>query len=306
MITVAICVITFRRPAGLAALLDGLAALREPPDTRIRVVVIDNDPAGEARAAVASSAVATRWPVHAGVEPRRGIPQARNAAVAAARDADFVAFVDDDEVPHPDWLAELVAVQRRTGADVVTGPVLPRFACDPPPWVVCGRFFERPRFSDGAPVHYAYTSNVLFSTRLLPADQPAFDERFALTGGEDTHFFLRARLSGARIVWADRAVVTETVPASRARLSWLARRSYRKGTTLSICLRDLQDSPWRRIRRVGHGGWCVATGTAMVLASPAGGRELAARGILRVAYGLGLVAGLAGRSLPEYGRIHGA
>ena len=46
------------------------------------------------------------------VEGRRGIPQARNAAVAVALErADFVAFIDDDEVPSPLWLAELLRLR---------------------------------------------------------------------------------------------------------------------------------------------------------------------------------------------------
>ena len=36
-----------------------------------------------------------------------------------------------------------------------------------------------------------------------------------LNGGDDTHFFTRAQMQGLSIVWADDAVVHETVPASR-------------------------------------------------------------------------------------------
>jgi hypothetical protein len=44
---VAVCVATYRRPDGLARLLDGLAALTG--DALVRVVVNDNDPEGPAR-----------------------------------------------------------------------------------------------------------------------------------------------------------------------------------------------------------------------------------------------------------------
>jgi glycosyltransferase involved in cell wall biosynthesis len=45
------------------------------------------------------------WPVRYEIEPRRGIPFARNRAVACVVDeADFVAFIDDYEEPMPSWL----------------------------------------------------------------------------------------------------------------------------------------------------------------------------------------------------------
>ena len=34
----------------------------------------------------------------------------------------WLAFIDDDEVPEPEWLAELLRVQRTCGADAVRGP----------------------------------------------------------------------------------------------------------------------------------------------------------------------------------------
>lgn len=302
---VAVCTITLHRPDGLRALLGGLAGLEDPdPPVDVCVVVVDNDPAGSARPIV--EAVDLRWPVRYAVEPTRGISFARNRAVALAPDADFVAFVDDDEVPHPRWLAELLDVQARTGADVVTGPVLPRFTEPPPAWALRGRFFERPRFPTGREIHYAYTGNVLIAGRLVRAHPDPFDVRFGLTGGEDTHFFLRARLEGARIVWADDAVVTETVPPSKVKVGWIAARAFRRGSTLSLCLRFLQDSPRRRIRRTTHGMLRMGLGMVTLLSGLARGRVAFVRGVQEVAFGLGLIAGLFGRSLEEYRTIHGS
>ena len=71
------------------------------------------------------------WQLVYAVEPRRGIPFGRNTAVRTAGDVDFVAFLDDDETADPAWLVELLRVQRTTGADVVTGTVLPVFEAGP-------------------------------------------------------------------------------------------------------------------------------------------------------------------------------
>ena len=62
------------------------------------------------------------------LEPIVGIPYARNRALEMAMAADdLIAFLDDDEVPSEQWLAELLRVWREYSADVVFGPVQPFF-----------------------------------------------------------------------------------------------------------------------------------------------------------------------------------
>ena len=304
---VAICLLTMHRPDGLRDVLRGIAALVPPADVTVEVVVVDNDPDGSGRSVVAAQAPSVRWPVSYEVEPQRGIPHGRNRAVDVARrgGADLVAFIDDDEVPDPSWLVELLEARAVTGADVVTGPVLPVFDDPPPPWVVAGGFFDRPRYADLSPIHYARTSNVLIGMPLLADPWPPFDVRFGLNGGDDTHFFLRVRLGGAALVWADRALVTERVPASRISVRWLVRRAYRRGNTLSLCLRDLQDTWPRRLRRLGASVGHVLGGLGTMATALWGGRRAAVTGLTKVAYGGGLASGLLGIRYDEYRTIHG-
>jgi len=305
---VAICALTFHRPGGLESLLDGLQSLDLPAGATLRVVIVDNDPLGSGGPVVERLRERFHFPVHYEIETRRGIPFGRNRAVAIALDhgADFVAFIDDDERPDPDWLEALLRTQRATGADVVTGPVQPVFESEPAPWVVQGRFYERPRFATGTEIGYARTSNVLIARHLLPPKGHAFNEAMGLNGGDDTHFFMRARMHGARIVWADDAWVSEVVPDSRVSTRWLLRREYRRGNTLSLCLRDLEDSPWRRVRRVGNAVLQVLRGVASLIGAPVRGRHHAVKGLQSCAFGAGLVTGLTGRTYEEYATIHGS
>ena len=210
--------------------------------------------------------------------------------------------------PTPTWLAELLRVQRATGADVVTGTVLPVFEAEPPPLGPEGRFFERQRFSTGHRLTYARTSNVLIARRVFPAGDPApFNEAMGLNGGDDTHFFHRAWLQGFSIVWADDAVVHEAVPASRVRPRWLLRREYRRGNTLSLCLRDLEDSPWRRVRRATRAVLDVGRGAVgAVVGLSACGRAAVLAGVQRMCFGAGLLTGLAGMRYDEYRTVHGS
>ena len=298
------CALTFQRPHGLARLLDALAKQDVPDGVDVRVVIVDNDPGQSAATLVRQRAADYPFPLEYGHEPRRGIPYGRNTAVAISGDVDLIAFLDDDEWPDPDWLRALLRVRDAHGADVVAGPVIPEYDDTIPSWVVDGRFFERPRYPTGSVRPSATTSNVIFARHVFEIGP--FAEWMGLTGGDDTHFFTRARLAGCRIVWADDAIVHEEVAASRATPGWLIRRQFRRGTTLSHCLRDLEDSPKRRALRIGRAGLHVVEGIGLVATTAFRGRIGLVHGCQRLALAAGEVAGLWNIRYDEYKVVHGS
>lgn len=239
-VRVAVAICTYRRPALLARTLAGLARQVFPggPAVAVEVVVVDNEGDPRVGEIVATFALESGLAARCATEPRRGLSQARNAALARVpADADFVAFIDDDEVPSPGWLAALLATQRRTGAAVVCGPVVPAFEVAPPRWVEDGGFFRQPRrpavasdgTADGAAVADASTNNALVRMAEVRRGKVRFDEDFALTGGEDAVFFAALAAHGAGMVWSPAAWVSEHVPASRATFAYLAREYFRCG-----------------------------------------------------------------------------
>lgn len=118
-ITVVIC--TRERPGALARALDSLLAQNYPD---FRILVVDNAPATEATAEVVRSA-ARRGKVEYLVEPKAGLSFARNTAVAAAP-GEILAWLDDDEVADPNWLAEVArALADHPEADVISGVIVP-------------------------------------------------------------------------------------------------------------------------------------------------------------------------------------
>jgi len=302
---VVVAVLTLHRPVGLHRALESLLGLDVPEDVEASVLVVDNDPDGSARPTVESLVADGPIGLRYVVEPRRGIPQARNRAVVAGRPYDVLAFIDDDEIADRAWLRELLRVRAQTGAHVVTGPVVAEFEVPPPPWIVRGRFFERPRFADGAPLTWATTSSVVIDAAVLGDDDQPFNEEMRLTGGSDTHLFWRAHLAGHPMAWADRAEVVETIPASRARLGWILRREYRRGITLSLCVRDLEPGMRRRLRQAASGAKHLAIGAVLLVAGVAQGRAGVARGLHRGALGAGILVGLAGVRYDEYRTVHG-
>ena len=306
---VAVCVITYNRPEGLRRLLDGLDRLRfdKVPAPALEVVLVDNDPAGSA---CASGVVAVErgYGLKCYVEPRRGIPYARNRALAGVEDGvDFVAFVDDDEVPEPNWLDELLSVQESYDADVVAGPVVRHFDGPPPEWVTRGGFFVKQRYQTGQPIKFADTANALVRWGALEELDGHFDERMALSGGEDTHLFLRIHKASRTMVWADGAVVHELIPRSKANAGWLVRRAYRLGNSLSICEVDIYPRDYAlRAARVAKAAARVVRGALLLAVSPLLGKHVSVRALQDASRGIGMLAGLSGLVYQEYNRkTHG-
>jgi GT2 family glycosyltransferase len=303
MSRVAICVITYRRPTGLARLLRAIGELefRSAPPPAIEVVVVDNDEQRTAEMVCTTAAAQIPWPIRYETEPRRGIPMARNAALRSVRSrCDFVAFVDDDEEPAPDWLDELLKVQRQYRSEIVSGPVLPRFEAAPAAWMLAGGFYNRPRYLTGHRLRHAATNNVLIDGKLFVDAGFTFDERLALRGGEDTHFFLRTSGAGYSIVWANDAVVYEWIPPARMTARWLLRRSYRVGNTWSFCERDLSGTPWTVGMRVMKAGARIAGGICMLPLSLLAGHHATMAALRHVWQGAGYLTGLLGVSFEEY------
>jgi GT2 family glycosyltransferase len=303
-----IAIATWCRPKGLHRLLGAFQRLRFPdgaPD--LRVVVVDNDPEGSAAAVCEQARGWLDLPLLYRIEKRRGIPQARNAAASVALErAEFLAFIDDDEVPSPLWLAELLRVQAETGADAVAGPCEPVFEEPVPRWIERGGFFARPRHATGTRLDQALTGNVLVRTRSLASLGALFDERMALSGGEDTEFFQRFAARGHAIVWADRAVVFEWVPRSRANARWILERAFRVGTSSAFVDRRCRERPVSPARLLAHGGWCLAKGATLLAVGALRGRAGAMRALRLAAFGAGRLGGLAGLRREEYRVVHGS
>ncbi len=302
-----ICMATFRRPEGLARLLEGLNVLEVPAESpEIELVVVDNDTEGSGRETCDRLRATIRWPVSYYIESHRGIASARNKALASVDPtADWIAFIDDDEVPAPNWLVELFRVQRKFDAAVVTGPVLPHFEDDAPDWVRKGGFFDPPRHETGHRLNDSATNNVLFRADIVRGMDRHFDVRFGLTGGEDAHFFRRVALAGHKIVWAASGVVHESVPNSRTTAKWLILRLFRAGNSSTAIELDLFPGVRTLALSMTKGLVWVLIGLALTPWGLVSGRANLVKAVRYLAFGVGRLAGLAGVRYEEYRTTHG-
>lgn len=233
-IDVVVVVPTFRRPRMLAETLASLAG--QQTGRRFAVVVVENDAGGGEGLAVAAAHLTPGGLFGiAFVERSQGNVHAINAGFAAALAtfpaADHMLMIDDDEVASPDWLERMVAAVEREDADIVGGPVVPRFR-DEAPAVLRRHPVFWPSYGRTGPVPMIYgTGNCLIRRRVFDrlGDRP-FDPRFNFLGGGDMDFFTRCRVAGFRAFWVEEALITETVPAERARIPWVLKRGLRIGS----------------------------------------------------------------------------
>lgn len=222
---VSVCICTYRRPALLRRLLDGLGRQETGNTFTFAIIVADNDHAASGRLIVEDFAATSPIPIEYHVEPRRNISHARNCAIAHAQ-GHFIAWIDDDEFPAPGWLGFLVATVDRYGVAGVLGSVRPHFDFPPPRWLVAGRFCERREHPTGTVMHWrnSFVGNSLLRLDFVRQQRTPFRAEFGL-GGEDVDFFRRMTAQGHRFVWCNEAVVYEVVPPNRWTRSYRLKRA---------------------------------------------------------------------------------
>jgi succinoglycan biosynthesis protein ExoM len=224
---------TYKRPQGLARVIDHLGLAVQKLGSAVDLIVVDNDGQDPAIADLARShAESAGLELHFIIETTPGIAAARNAVFARA-DAigtRFLAMLDDDEWPDADWLVALRGRQAETGAHIVGGPVSPVFPGNARQLQRLARWWSvQPQMLDGKPFVFCTCNFLADLAALRDVPRPLFDPAFGLSGGGDTVFFRALFFAGHPMAWADRALVHEEVPPSRASLAWMRTRRFRVG-----------------------------------------------------------------------------
>lgn len=267
------------------------------------LLVIDNDPDGSAKRVI--DALAIRSPVRYVHERQAGLAAVRNRALDETDGSDLLAFIDDDEVPEPDWLRLMVATWAVSEPAAVAGRVLERFVETPDPWIVAGGFFRRASQPTGRFVDAAPTSNLLLDLRQVTEVGLRFDDRFGLSGGEDTLFTRSLTLAGRRIVWCNEACVTDVVPAHRAVRGWVLRRAVSHGNSGALVVLALPHQGKMRVRlRLVVGGAVRAGAGVSRFAYGRLSRSAPheAKGLRLACRGWGMIMGSVSKVVNEYAR----
>jgi glycosyltransferase involved in cell wall biosynthesis len=127
------CLCTHNRPAYVRDCLAGLSRQTVGPE-RFGVLVVDSGSAAAARAELADIVAA-----HPGarliVLDKPGVSLARNIGACAAGGG-YIAYIDDDAIPAPDWVERIVAAIQEAPRPpaVIGGRILPVWEAPLPRW----------------------------------------------------------------------------------------------------------------------------------------------------------------------------
>lgn len=256
-----VAILTYQRPDDLRRCLDAVrAAINESAPLFFEleeILVVDNDPnqtGGEVLADPVESAHLSRYIC----EPKPGVANARNRALAECR-SPILIFIDDDEVPGEQWPNGLLQAMDTSGAALVGGPVDTVFADQPPDWITKGDFFARQNPPHLSPQAWLRSGNLAIDVTQVRAASLTFDPR--MTVSEDVAFSRAARAGGLDLVWSQNGSVSEYVGHDRFSVAWRLRREYRAQQGWAMVTAALGDQERPRLRTVARGLQLMATGS---------------------------------------------
>jgi glycosyltransferase involved in cell wall biosynthesis len=212
---------THNRLEVLSEVLQALEFQQGPPGFEV-VVVDDGSTDGTSEWLRGRS---FRVPLRVLVQANHGPAAARNTGVAAASGR-WVAFLGDDTVPSPGWLAAHREAHRRRGDDTHLGVIgytgwHRRMRLNPFLRYINehGLQFGYALIQDkeDVPFNFLYTSNLSLPRDLLLAEP--FDLRFPHAAWEDIELGYRLKKRGFRLIYEPTATVAHDHPTDLARFA---------------------------------------------------------------------------------------
>jgi glucosyl-dolichyl phosphate glucuronosyltransferase len=196
------------------------------------VVVVDHNPALYRRARRDLSGVTVLENLYA-----QGVSGNRNTGAFHTR-TPLIAFLDDDTVAAPDWLASLVAPFADPAVVGTGGGIAPDWANARPRWLpdeflwaVGGSYAGLP--TETAPIRNVWSASmVVRRTAFMAVDgfRAGFGKKGTQARPEDTELCLRMSAhAGGRWMYVPDAVIRHEVPAASATFAFFLRRCYAEG-----------------------------------------------------------------------------
>ncbi|OGO37442.1 MAG: hypothetical protein A2W35_16290 [Chloroflexi bacterium RBG_16_57_11] len=232
---ITVCIYTFNRAQLLAEALDSVCN-QTMLTADYEVVVVDNRSTDNTREVVKDFEKRMKNLRYC-YEEQLGIANARNRGWKEAS-GDYIAYLDDDGTPPPDWLCIAAEVIRLHSPDLFGGPFYPSYAGLKPAWFKdeYGTFTlgdeARVLVSSG---EYLSGGNLFVRRRLLE-QMGGFDPGLGMQGkqigyGEETAFIRRMRREKpeTQIFYEPRLYIHHRVRPEKMRFAWQLRHRFAQG-----------------------------------------------------------------------------
>ncbi len=224
--TISVVVTTYNRPQEVKDAVDSLLNQSIKP---LEIIIIDDGSSSPLRMEVDDQKLRlVRF------DEEIGLSNTRNYGVKIAK-GEYVAFMDDDCIASKQWLEE---IQKGIGlgADILGGPLRPRFMAKPPEW------WEEKAFGNYVGVGNAYSHEILGANMIFKKEvfkkigffSPNVGrQKGKLLGAEETELIKKGKAC-CKVLFMPEAEVFHRVPCERLTLRYVMRWSYYCGKTEKI------------------------------------------------------------------------
>lgn len=235
-ISASIIICTHNRCALLENLITSLCGQSYPPDA-YEVIFVDNASTDDTRTKIECLIEQSAHPIRYIYEPQLGVSNARNQGAAVAN-GEIFAYIDDDAIPEPDWLAKLVdGLTSKQDIVCVGGKIDLMWDVPRPDWMpkelegylgdntqwgdICRELDKSPHEGNMAAWRWAIQAAGGFDTRF-----GGVGNKLGRNEGPRLYELLRRQ---GKILYTPDAVVHHRVPAVRATKRYLIRLGFFQG-----------------------------------------------------------------------------
>lgn len=293
-----VCICTHNRPRYVRDCLEGLRRQTVPTD-RFAILLVDSGSTGSAPAELGR--LAGEFDARLLRVDQPGVSAARNTGAWGAR-SPFIAYIDDDAIPAPDWIERILAALAAPGRRpaLIGGRILPKWEAPLPPWwpaslrgvlsIIEVEGSGEYRSSDVPAGLEPYAANMVVHVLSLLA-AGGFGTTIgrvgnALLSDEEVQLAWMLQDRGHSVRYDSSIVVQHQIQAARLNPDWLLSRLYWQGASTVLTRRLLHrpHSVWSELpRRIAVAALCAPA----ALVPRRSTRLLAAR--WRLAYAAGFI-----------------
>jgi glycosyltransferase involved in cell wall biosynthesis len=258
-----VCICTHNRPRYVRDCLEGLQSQTVARD-RFTVQIVDSGSSAAAAAELAD--LASRHEARLIRLDQPGVSLARNAGVWAAR-TPFIAYIDDDAIPAPNWVETILAAISQPGRPpaLIGGRILPKWEAPLPAWWPAslrgvlsiieheGRGEYRTSSVPKGLEPYAANMVVHVLSLLAAGGFGGAVGRYgnSLLSDEEVQLAWMLQDAGYSVRYDSRITVHHQIQALRLKPEWLLMRLYWQGASTVLTRRLLQEGKtvWRELPR---------------------------------------------------------